>query len=154
MTRIRQDFREDHVRLEKIFAELLNAVESDDSPTIQRAWGSFEEGLTAHLEAEERHMLPALEHQHPEEVARIRREHAKIRELVGRLGIDADLHLLRKEVAEELVAFLRQHAKREDDHLYKWADEELDAGLVAKLRSLLEKVVGGDGRQGAPASSG
>lgn len=132
-----QRFHEDHVRLSGIFQDLLNAVDSDDSPTIQRSWSTFERGILTHLDAEEELMLPRLQKQHAGEVARILREHERIRDLVDAVGIQTELHLLRKDTAEDLVNLLREHAAREDATIYKWADEELDGGLLAELRAVI-----------------
>ena len=44
-----------------------------------------------------------------------------VRALLAGLGLRTDLHLLRKDVADELIARLREHAEWEDRTLYPWA---------------------------------
>lgn len=127
----------DHTELEQLFGRLEDAVEGADDPTIQRLWTEFERRLFAHLEGEERYLLPALALRHPAAVARIHREHRQIRELVDDLGIRTDLHLLRKDAADALVETLRRHAAHEDRTLYAWAEEEIGDG---PLRELLDFV--------------
>jgi hemerythrin superfamily protein len=127
----------DHQRLEKIFRELENAVESADQPTIQRDWGDFERGVLAHFEAEEQLIFPLLESEHPAEVERAKKDHELVRSLLANLGVRTDLHLLRKDVADELIARLREHAEWEDRTLYPWAQREAHAETRRSLRELL-----------------
>ena len=58
------------------------------------------------------------------------RDHGQIRELLLELGVAVDLHELRYERSRELVELLRSHAGREDNLLYRWADQNLDAALA------------------------
>src|SRR5215475_6404508 len=104
----------DHRRLEQLFSELENAVEGADQPTIQRDWTDFERGVLAHFEAEEQLIFPLLESEHTREVERAKRDHELLRTLLANLGVRTDLHLLRKDVADELIARLREHAAWED----------------------------------------
>src|SRR5829696_2599743 len=121
MTNIHALLTTDHARLERIFSELENAVEGANQPTIQRGWDTLERGLLAHLEAEEQLLFPLLEAEHPEEVTRATREHERMRSLLADVGVRTDLHLLRKDVAAELLDLLRKHATWEDQTLYPWA---------------------------------
>jgi hemerythrin superfamily protein len=127
----------DHQRLEQIFRELENAVEGADQPTIQRDWGDFERGVLTHLEAEERLILPLLESEHPAEVEQAKKDHELVRTLLANLGVRTDLHLLRKDVAHELIARLREHADWEDRTLYPWAQRKAREDTRRSLRELL-----------------
>ena len=127
----------DHQRLEKIFRELENAVEGANQPTIQRDWGDFERGVLAHFEAEERPIFPLLESEHSADVERAKKDHQLVRALLANLGVRTDLHLLRKEVADKLVACLREHAEWEDRTLYPWAQLEAREETRRSLRELL-----------------
>jgi hemerythrin superfamily protein len=138
MKTITETLRDDHARLEELFAELGNAVDGADAATIQRVWSRFEQALMAHLEAEERHLLPAVEIQHPEEVRQTRVEHESIRRLVQELGVIADIHALRKDVADQLITTLRKHAEREQETVYRWADE---SGSAARLLHAIVEVL-------------
>ena len=117
--------KHDHARLERLFEALSNAVESADQPTLAGMWDEFESSLLAHLELEERYLLPAVEAQHPSAAEMLIGEHKEIRKRVAELGVRTDLHLLRKEVADELIELLRNHAGWEDRTLYPWAERAL-----------------------------
>ena len=127
----------DHQRLEQIFRELENAVEGADQPTIQHDWGDFERGVLTHFEAEERLIFPLLESEHPAEVERAKKDHEVVRALLASLGVRTDLHLLRKDVADELIARLREHAEWEDRTLYPWAQRTAREETHRSLRELL-----------------
>lgn len=137
MARIRDELHADHVRLDRLFGELVDTVEGADQPTIQQMWSRFESGLMAHFDAEERYILPRLERDHSAEVRGIEEEHDRIRRLIAELGVRADLHTLRKNVVDELVATLRAHAEREDRTLYPLADAALDEEERSKLFEFL-----------------
>jgi hemerythrin superfamily protein len=137
MTNIRTLLTQDHERLERLFRELENAVDGADQPTIQRGWGEFERGLLAHLEAEERLLFPLLEAEHPGEVAQALSDHARVRALLADLGVRTDLHLLRKDVAAELLSRLRDHAAWEDQTLYPWAAAGASEQTGLSLREAL-----------------
>lgn len=139
MTNIHALLTTDHARLERIFRELENAVEGADQPTIQRDWDALERGLLAHLAAEEQLLFPLLEAEHPEEVARAVREHERMRTLFADLGVRTDLHLLRKDVAAELLDQLRKHATWEDQTLYPWAMAKASEPIRLSLRDALAR---------------
>lgn len=52
--------------------------------------------------------------------AELRAEHAALRQLVDAVGLDVELHTLRAESIESLVAALRAHAAREERVFYPW----------------------------------
>ena len=141
MTNSRRDLHvlltRDHQRLEQLCRELGNAVEGADQPTIQRDWTDFERGLLAHFEAEERLIFPLLESEHAPEVERAKQDHERLRALLANLGVRTDLHLLRKDVADELIARLREHAEWEDGTLYPWAQSRASEETRGSLRELL-----------------
>ena len=138
MTTITETLRDDHERLEELFDELAYAVDGADSATIQRVWSRFEHALMAHLDAEERHLMPAIERGHADDVRRTRAEHESIRRLVQELGVRADIHTLRKEVADELITTLRRHADWEEETVYRWADESGGAALLHAIIAVLK----------------
>lgn len=139
MARIQEELRADHARLERLVTELVDTVEGADEPTIQQMWSRFESGLLAHFDAEERYILPLLERDHAAEVRGIRDEHDRIRRLMAELGVRADLHTLRKDVVDELIAALRAHAEREDRTLYPLADAAADVGTRERLFDALRR---------------
>jgi hemerythrin-like domain-containing protein len=139
MESIRTRLLREHAELRRVFDELSNAVEGADAPTVVRVWTEFERALERHLCLEEEQLFPALELRHRAEVRRLREEHTWIRALVAELGLRADLHTLRKDVADALVAALTEHAEQEDRGLYAWADAELGA------KGLRDRIVGNAG---------
>ena len=64
---IRERFLADHRRLETLLVELLAAFAADDREDIQALWTKFESNLLVHLEAEEEHLIPAMNWFHREE---------------------------------------------------------------------------------------
>jgi hemerythrin-like domain-containing protein len=118
--------RADHADFILLFRDLENAVATADQPNLQKAWTVFERRLTAHIDAEEKHLLPGLRDSHPEEVRRVLDDHARFRRLLAELGVRCDLHMLRKTAADELLSLLGSHSELEDETVYKWAENELD----------------------------
>jgi hemerythrin superfamily protein len=137
MTNLHALLTKDHERLEALFCELENAVDGVDQPTIQRGWAEFERGLLAHFDAEERLLFPLLEGEYPTEVARALADHARVRGLLADLGVRTDLHLLRKDVAAELLTRLREHAAWEDQTLYPWAAAEAGEQTAVSIKEAL-----------------
>lgn len=118
-----------HQDLERSYCQLLEAM-AVDAPEVRQIWNQLERGLLAHIEAEERFMLPAFARIDRQEAVALLREHALLRELLLELGVAVDLHLLRYDRSAELVEALRSHARREDKLLYQWASDHLDPEQV------------------------
>ena len=112
-------------------------MEGADQPTIQRDWTEFERALLAHFEAEERLIFPLLESEHAAEIERAKEDHERVRALLADLGLRADLHLLRKDVAVELLGLLREHAEWEDRTLYPWAQSRASEETRRSIRESL-----------------
>jgi hemerythrin-like domain-containing protein len=128
----------DHERLEQLFQDLRAAFDADAREDAARLWGELDRGLSAHMEFEERHVLPAFRSVGSSEVDALLREHDLIRRRLTELGIGVDLHTLRAEIVADFVALLRAHAHREDGLLYRWAERELPASTLAKFRPAAE----------------
>lgn len=133
-TSVRELLNRDHDRLERLYGELLEAFHADAREDVARLWSALEEGLIAHLTAEEDWVLPAFAAVDEREARRLRSEHDKIRSLLTELGVGVDLHAIRGEVAEAFIDSLRAHARREDALLYRWIDTDLDAASRLPLR--------------------
>lgn len=129
----------DHSRLMALFQVLTDTTEGADAPTIAQMWSEFERGLEAHMAAEERHLFPLLEQTDPAEVRALRAEHDEVRKRVADLGVRTDLHTLRMEAVEELIDELRAHANRENDLLYRRADELMSPEARRKAIEWLEE---------------
>jgi hemerythrin superfamily protein len=114
-----------HARLDRLFDTLLDAMRAG-APDLRDIWSELDRGLMAHMEAEERYVLPAFARVDRDEAMALLREHGKIREQLLELGVAIDLHVIRWPRSEEFVRMLRSHAAREENLLYRWADAQLD----------------------------
>jgi len=119
-----------HRHLDQVFSNLLGALEVN-APDVRELWTELDHGLAAHMEAEERYVLPVFARVDPDEAVALLREHGEIRQQLLELGVAVDLHSIRFEQSRRFIAALRAHADREDRLLYRWADERLDRSLIA-----------------------
>lgn len=124
---------ESHRHLEALFGRLLAALDAN-APDVREMWNELDHGLLAHMEAEERFVLPAFARVHREDAVALLREHGKIREQLLELGVAVDLHHIRVEQSRAFIEALRGHAERESKLLYRWTDEHLDPTLVERAR--------------------
>jgi hypothetical protein len=123
-----------HDYLRDVVVRLLAAMEANATSDVCALWTELDHGLTSHMNAEERYVLPAFAKVDHAEALAIVREHGKIRELLFELGIAVDLHCLRYERSQELIHLLLGHAGREEQLLYHWADQELPAHVVEAVK--------------------
>jgi len=122
-----------HEHLNELFGRLLDALASD-APDARALWTELDHGLLAHMEAEERFVLPAFAQIDRQEALALLHEHGQIREQLLELGVAVDLHCIRLEQSRAFIATLRAHADREAKLLYRWADARLDATLIEAAR--------------------
>ncbi len=115
----------DHDRLDRAFQAIVTRVYGGDFQQIETEWGRFQDALLGHLDAEEKHLIPALAEDRPGEAQTLLDEHTKIRIQVLQLGVDLDLHCLRAERVETFVNALQAHAHREEHIFYPWVDKQL-----------------------------
>jgi hypothetical protein len=123
-----------HDELDRLFDRLLEAVQADDQREIHAQWVSIEGHLLAHMEAEERFVLPMFARLELGEAKALLAEHARLRDLILELGIAVELHYLRLDPCKQLIATLQTHEQREEALLYRWAATRLDDRLVAAAR--------------------
>ena len=134
---LRDRLLEDHTRLNGILTRLLSAFEANDREDMAALWNQLEAGLTTHMAAEEKFLLPVLARTEPAEARELLLEHAEIRSRLLELGVRVDLHTIRLDTGRELIDLLRAHARREDEILYELADKNVDAETRASvLRAL------------------
>ncbi|MFO0668384.1 MAG: hemerythrin domain-containing protein [Polyangiaceae bacterium] len=137
----------DHEHLERLLRLLLIRARAGDSADVVQPWRELEEGLRAHLLAEEEELFPHYAAVAPDETAALRREHAEIRALLDAAGYGVELHTARLLMLEDLAERLREHASREDRGLYRFADarvsqwERLRARLHDAMHHLPNVVV-------------
>lgn len=128
---------EDHRRLDQLFEALLRAFEAGDREGAAALWSSFDRGLEKHMELEEELILPALSAEEPQEVADLLHEHAGIRTALIEMGVGVDLHCTKADAVERLVRKLKEHARREDMLLYRWASAHLREDVQRSIREQL-----------------
>jgi hemerythrin superfamily protein len=115
----------DHHRLDCAFQAIVTRAQCGDYQQLQAEWLVFQRALLGHLDAEERHLIPALAKDRPGEAQTLLEDHENIRTRLLQLGIDLDLHCLRAELVQAFVAALRAHAHREENTFYPWVDRHL-----------------------------
>ena len=125
-----------HAQLDRELDRLIIAVEAGD-PDIRTLWDRVEGEILAHLDAEERFVLPSFARVDLAEAAQLLHEHGRIRELLMELGVAIDLHSARVAMCVGLVELLRAHADREQRFLYRWAATCLHPEL---LRATVDRV--------------
>lgn len=151
MGTVKSHLLEDHREIERLLVELRDAVEGAEAPTIQQIWSAFERRLMAHLDAEDRYLLPLIESARPEASRKIREEHAQIRRQVAQLGLECDLHMVRKSKADDLINRLRRHAAWEDEQFYPFLDDLTRRPVVGRLRSAVTRALRGPRSPRKPA---
>jgi hemerythrin superfamily protein len=129
----------DHAELEQVFRQLLAACRANARDDAAHAWAELDRRLTAHLALEEAVIFPRLTKVAPIEVAALGREHSAIRHALDELGVEVDLHVLRLTGARAFIKLLRDHARREDGLMYRWAEASLPASAQVTVLSALHK---------------
>ena len=127
----------DHRACDEDFANLENAVASQNWEKSQEQLNKFISDLTHHFSMEEKVMFPAFEDatgmtQGPTMVMRI--EHEQMKQLLN--SLQEDVNKKDKDhffgVSESLMMLMQQHNMKEEQMLYKMADMHLGT-LVSKV---------------------
>jgi len=129
----------DHDRLDRTFQAILTRAYGGDWGQLETEWIAFQRELLGHLEAEEKHVIPALARDRPVAAETLLADHATIRTRLIELGIDLDLHCLRAERVAMFIEALRAHAKREEGMFYPWADGHLPAEAAVQVTERIGK---------------
>lgn len=137
MNEIARRLGKDHERLEGLLKRLSDDAEGNDWRALQQTWGEFESCLASHLEAEERYLLPLIEGAHLADAEACRAEHGRIRSFVAELGVELDLHAVRKEAVEQFIEFLRDHSRRESSTLYRWGGDTASSDVERRVAGML-----------------
>jgi hypothetical protein len=124
-----------HQVLDDQLDRTMAAIEANELSTLDVLWIQLEARVLAHLEAEERFVLPTFARVDPAEAMALLREHGHIREQLLELGVAFAQHYIRPRRFAQLVTLLRAHARREDQLLYQWAITLLDARLAAAAQA-------------------
>ena len=113
--------RADHEVLVTLTNNVLAIIVDADRKKMQRAISVLQATVAAHLNDEERELIPRYAKYAPQDAACIMEEHAGIRKALAGLDIETDLHLLRADAMHTFLAALQAHAAREDAGMYCWA---------------------------------
>lgn len=123
-----------HDYLRDLLERVLAAMQANARDDVHELWTELDHGLLAHMEAEERFVLPVFAHVDRDEARALLREHGLLRELLLDLGIAVDLHYVRYERSQEFAELLKHHAGREENLLYRWADERLSSATIERVK--------------------
>lgn len=132
---------EHHTRLERACEDLLSETYTGDPRALCARWREFADAVENHIAAEEAIILPGYERAAPAEASEIRAEHVRLRALLRRLDVEVDLHEIRVATIRELIATLRDHARREEVLMYPWATRQLPAPRLTTLRARIEQLL-------------
>lgn len=141
---------DDHVRLLRLFEDVLERFRADDREQTRVAWAMFERALVAHLEAEEHELLPAFRKVDPDEAEALYADHARFRTKIEELAVAVELHSIRADAAGMFVQTLKDHSHREDRGMYAWAEATLDE---SSYRHLHDRLCPSDDPRGRPAGA-
>ncbi len=138
---IGQALKADHALLETSFRCAIVKIHCGEWDVVHPLWLRVNDDLAARIECEEELLLPLFEQDHPQEAARIRREHGELRAALQRLSAELDSSQLDAAIVDAFLALLRAHAESEESCLYPWAQRQLTRqrkqAVYARLRSLL-----------------
>jgi hypothetical protein len=123
-----------HEYLRGLLGRVLTAMEADARTDVVERWNELDHNLLAHMEAEERFVLPVFAHVDQEEALALLREHGQLREQLLQLGIAVDLHCVRYDASREFAELLERHASREASLLYRWADQHLPPQTIERVK--------------------
>jgi hypothetical protein len=120
--RLASFLRADHDVFEEIAGRILEMVVEGDREDVSDAMSALEASVLAHLDGEERELLPRYAIDVPADAAAILVDHAAIRKRLTELDISTDLHLVRADALRTFLDALRAHAAHENGGLYRWAE--------------------------------
>jgi hypothetical protein len=112
----------DHQRLDAMLTAVLVLVRANERRELDQHWAAYEDGVLAHLDAEETFLVPGLRMHDAALADRIILEHQHFRTLMAEVGGGLQLHIVREDQMLELARALRAHASMEQEPLYTWAD--------------------------------
>ena len=118
-------FADHHERIEAECNALRACANTEDSFELLARYRAFERAVLEHLQYEETGLLPGYEKYAPADAAAIRDVHDDLRRQLFKIGVEVELHCVRGETLDRIIATLRAHAAREEYGLYAWAEANL-----------------------------
>jgi hypothetical protein len=137
MTSPRLLLSEHHKALDAACFALRTCAFTDDALALTVRFRDLEHAVLLHMRVEEQELLPRYAEVAPADAALILAAHEEIRGQLYRLGVETELHCIRLESIDALIAMLREHAAHEDRVVYPWAEQNLSLG---SRRSLFQSV--------------
>jgi hypothetical protein len=132
-----------HARLETSGRHVLSTLHLEGRAAAQRSFDAFRRELEAHLEAEERWVLPAFARVEPNASEDILTEHGQIREAAGAAErsfddrTDGPGKAPDERPMHELLELLCEHCRREESNLYRWSETAIGE---PESRAVLQKI--------------
>ena len=137
----------DHRDCDEEFAKLENTVASENWPEVEKVFMEFHNDMQHHFNMEEKVMFPTFEAKTgmqggPTQVMRM--EHQQMLQVLEQMKNDVENK--DKEhffgLSETLMMLIQQHNMKEEQMLYRMADQHLgdDSSLVVSQMKELERV--------------
>lgn len=152
-SRLQQLLVEHHRALETACQALLAHTHGDDPRELVFNYRAFERSTLEHIAAEDDLLLPAYAEHAPDDARSLRDDHVAIRQLLFRIGIDVELHIVRVDTVKRLIETLQAHAAHEDAAMYPWVQEHLPLTLQRQLFVRIGRSLRALVRQRPPAAS-
>lgn len=111
----------DHEDLAALAARVDKELTEGDRDDVRAVIADLQTRVLAHLDSEERDLLPGYAEAAPEDAQIILSEHAAVRKALAEMDMATDLHLVRANAVGAFMDLLRAHAERENRGLYRWA---------------------------------
>ena len=137
---VRDRFLADHREIETLLGRVLDAFEADDRQQVAEVWTEFDSRLNAHMDAEERFLIPVLQRRNERAARAILEEHRHFRARLTQLCTEVDLHTVRLHEARGLIDELRAHSAHEDRMLYSTVGSELGPSERSSLFDALTRL--------------
>lgn len=118
--------RADHERLEELAESIIRTIVEGDREDVSSAVSALQASVGAHLDGEERELIPRYAEHDAAGAALLSKDHAAIRNALAELDVATDLHLVRADSMRAFLASLRAHAARENLGLYRWLASTLE----------------------------
>jgi hypothetical protein len=116
--------RADHDELIGLVDTVCQAITEGDHDDIAATIAQLQTAVLAHIDGEERDLLPGYAQHAPEDAHAILAEHALMRTALAELDVGSDLHTTRTGAVRAFLVNLRAHAVRENAGLYVWAAKQ------------------------------
>jgi len=122
---LREGMLADHRRIEGLLTRVVVALEAVDPARAVAEWAELDRALTAHLDAEDRHIIPTLFASRPRDAQSLLQEHRHVRNRALELGNAIRKNTLSPWTVRGFLDELSAHVRRETEVLYDFADEEV-----------------------------